>query len=289
MAVGDINLIAKINPYNDGFTGMVDAKQVIGGASNRLPDATMPALTGDVTTTAGAVATTIANSAVTLAKMANMATAALIYRKTAGSGAPEVNTLATLKTDLGLTGTNSGDQTITLTGNVTGTGTTSFATTIAAGVVTEAMQVLADNTTQDVSTTKHGYVPKAPNDTTKFLRGDATWAVPSSGGLTWSVITADQSAAINNGYICNKGTLLTLTLPGTAAVGSVIEVVGMNAGLWKVAQNASGVIHFGNQDTTTGVGGSISSVLTRDAVRLVCVVANNEWNVISSMGNITVT
>ncbi len=34
--------------------------------------------------------------------MANMATASLIYRKTASSGAPEVQTLATLKTDLGL-------------------------------------------------------------------------------------------------------------------------------------------------------------------------------------------
>lgn len=37
-----------------------------------------------------------------LAKLANMATASLYYRKTAGSGAPEVNTLATLKTDLTL-------------------------------------------------------------------------------------------------------------------------------------------------------------------------------------------
>lgn len=33
--------------------------------------------------------------------------------------------------------------------------------TIAAGAVTEAKQTLADNTTNDVSTTKHGYAPKA--------------------------------------------------------------------------------------------------------------------------------
>lgn len=71
-----------------------------------------PALTGDVTTSSGSVATTIATGAVSLAKMANMATSSLIYRKTAGSGVPEVNTLATLKTDLGLTGTNSGDLTL---------------------------------------------------------------------------------------------------------------------------------------------------------------------------------
>lgn len=67
-------------------------------------------------------------------------TATILYRKTAGTGAIEEQTLATLKTDLGLTGTNSGDQTITLTGNVTGSGTGSFATTIAAAAVTLAMQ-----------------------------------------------------------------------------------------------------------------------------------------------------
>jgi hypothetical protein len=96
-------------------------------------------LTGDVTGTGtGSFAATIAAAAVTLAKMANMATASLIYRKTAGDGAPEVQTLATLKTDLGLTGTNSGDQTITLTGDVTGSGVGSFAATIAAKAVTLA-------------------------------------------------------------------------------------------------------------------------------------------------------
>ncbi len=98
----------------------------------------MPALTGDVTSTIGTVSTTIANSAVTLAKMADVATSTVFYRKTAGTGAPEVQTLATLKTDLGLTGTNSGDQTITLTGDVTGSGTGSFAATIANDAVTFA-------------------------------------------------------------------------------------------------------------------------------------------------------
>jgi hypothetical protein len=63
--------------------------------------------------------------------MANVATGTVFYRKTAAAGAPEVQTLATLKTDLGLTGTNSGDQTITLTGDITGSGAGSFAATLA--------------------------------------------------------------------------------------------------------------------------------------------------------------
>ncbi|VTT98949.1 Uncharacterized protein OS=Bradyrhizobium sp. YR681 GN=PMI42_04878 PE=4 SV=1 [Gemmataceae bacterium] len=97
------------------------------------------ALTGDVTATGpGSAAATIAAGAVTLAKQADVATSTVFYRKTAGTGAPEVQALATLKTDLGLTGTNTGDQTITLTGDVTGSGTGSFAATIANDAVTYA-------------------------------------------------------------------------------------------------------------------------------------------------------
>lgn len=98
---------------------------------------------GDITVSGAGTTWTIDAGVVTLAKMANMATASLIYRKTAGAGVPEVNTLATLKTDLGLTGTNSGDQTITLTGDVTGSGTTSFAATIANNAVSLAKFVAA--------------------------------------------------------------------------------------------------------------------------------------------------
>lgn len=42
-----------------------------------------------------------------------------------------------------------------------------------------------DNTDLDVSTVRHGLVPKAPNNTTMFLRGDGTWA-------TLTVITEAQ-------------------------------------------------------------------------------------------------
>ena len=66
---------------------------------------------GDITVSGGGTAWAIDAGSVSLAKMANVATGTLFYRKTAASGAPEVQSFATLKTDLGLTGTNSGDQT----------------------------------------------------------------------------------------------------------------------------------------------------------------------------------
>ena len=63
---------------NAGGTAVVDVAT--------LPTAAMPALTGDVTTAGGALATTIANSAVTNAKLANMA-ASSIKGNTSGSPA----------------------------------------------------------------------------------------------------------------------------------------------------------------------------------------------------------
>src|SRR5207253_1597112 len=60
-------------------------------------------LTGNVTGSGtGSFAATISNSAVTLAKMADMATASFLGRNTAGTGVPEVLSMATAKTMLGL-------------------------------------------------------------------------------------------------------------------------------------------------------------------------------------------
>ncbi len=94
--------------------------------------------------------------------------------------------------------------------------------------------------------------------------------------------------AVNTGYTANNAALVTLTLPATAAFGSVIAVVGKGAGLWKIAQNASQTIHFGFVNTTTGTGGSLASTLQYDVVYLVCTTANTDFTVVQSIGNITV-
>lgn len=75
-----------------------------------------------------------------------------------------------------------GNQTITLSGDLTGSGATSIAATLANGAVSESKITLSDTTTLDVDITRHGLAPKAPNDTAKFLRGDGTWAVPPDTG-----------------------------------------------------------------------------------------------------------
>lgn len=42
--------------------------------------------------------------------------------------------------------------------------------------ITEGALLLSDVVTGDLSISKHGFCPKAPNDSSKFLRGDASWA-----------------------------------------------------------------------------------------------------------------
>ncbi len=112
------------------------------------------------------------------------------------------NTVATLNpsgdftadgviTGSNLSGTNTGDQTITLTGDVTGSGTGSFATTISSGAVDIAM--LSATGTPSAST---------------FLRGDNTWATPAGGGTVTSVSqTVPTGFTVSGSPVTTSGTL----------------------------------------------------------------------------------
>ena len=83
-------------------------------------------------------------------------------------------------------------------------------------LVTDANLTTTDITTNDVSTAKHGFAPKAPNDTAKFLRGDGTWAVPASGGLT-NFTEAEATAAPNDTVYVDSLTAAASTTNADAA------------------------------------------------------------------------
>lgn len=108
------------------------------GSGNLSSEATLgatrfPALTGDMTTPGGSLATTIANDAVTFAKMQNVTTDRLLGRDTAATGNPEELTVGG-----GLEFTGSGGiQRSALTGDVTASAG-SGATVIANDIVTNA-------------------------------------------------------------------------------------------------------------------------------------------------------
>lgn len=185
--------------------------------------------------------------------------------------------------------TNGGSAT-TLYVKESGTGNTGWAAHGGVGTgMTDPMTTIGDIIIRNGSnvTTRLG-IGSSGNVLT-VTGGVPVWAAPSGGGgITWTEVTGtSQSMAVDNAYIANNGSQVVLTLPTTAAVGKIVRVVGKGAGGWKIAQNASEIIHFGSADTTTGTGGYLESAHRRDAVELVCVVADTEWNVISSQGNIT--
>jgi hypothetical protein len=112
---------------------------------------------------------------------------------------------------------------IDLTGDVTTSGTA--ATTIAAGAVTESKIGLSDVTTDNVSITKHGFAPKAPNDATKFLDGTGAFSTPSAGSLSGSVnesqislsdITTDNVSSTAHGFAPKSPADATKFLNGAA-------------------------------------------------------------------------
>lgn len=104
----------------------------------------------------------------------------------------------------------------------------------------------------------------------------------------WSVISADQTAAINNGYFCDKAGTLALALPAVAAVGDIIEVSNINTATGtQFTQSAGMQIFISGTSTTLGATGTLTSSAVGDSLKLVCRVANTTWQAVSMIGSWT--
>jgi hypothetical protein len=115
---------------------------------------------------------------------------------------------------------------------------------------------------------------------TPCISSESTWIDQTSSPVT---LVPDRKYLVNNG-----ASLVTFSLPATAAFGTQIEIAGLSSGGWTLTQAAGQSINFGSKATTVGVGGSLSSSNQNDYVKLLCVTANTTWNVIGSIGNITI-
>ncbi len=111
-----------------------------------------------------------------------------------------------------------------------------------------------------------------------------------SASFAWNDVTGSTvTMAAYNGYVANDGaTLVTATLPTTAAFGSTIQVQGFGTGLWTIAQNAGQSIRFNAVSSTTGVTGTVSSTSRYDSITLLCVVADTTWIATLYTGNLSV-
>lgn len=126
--------------------------------------------------------------------------------------------------------------------------------------------------------------------TTSGTATTAVWTECINPQSNWiDVVTTPVNLISDRNYIADNGaTLTTFNLPLTAGFGTIIQIAGKSTGGWTIAQNAGQSINFGSLATTTGISGSLSSSNKNDYVRLLCTTANTTWNVISSIGNITI-
>lgn len=261
---GDFLFVGDITSYTDeqaqdAVGAMVDTSLVYVDATPLL---TRAALTGDVTAAQGSNATAIGNDKVltahilngnvTLAKMADIATSSLIYRKTAGSGAPEVNTLATLKSDLGLTGTNSGDQASIV--GITGT-KAQFDTAVSDGNIAYVGDALAGKLVGGAwkvfYTDGSGVITElALGGAGSYLQSNGptvipSWATPAGSGD----VTAAANFGVDNVIVRADG-----TAKGVQASGASIDDNGTLLTIAGAAGFAGLKLAAGTLMTTPGVG-----------------------------------
>lgn len=218
-------------------------RAIVAGDIPQLTGAQMPALTGDVTSTAGTAATTLAASGVTAGTYGSGSAVPVLTldakgRVTAASTAAVVSGSGTV-TSVGLS-----DLTglFTITGSpITTSGTLTLSALAsqaankflaspngAAGAPTMRAIVPADVPVFVASGASHaaGAVPDpgATAGTTRFLREDATWAAPAGGGASGAGVQhLPPSMGANYGFVANSSSLSTA--PAMTAVAGTVYYV----------------------------------------------------------------
>jgi hypothetical protein len=174
------------------------------------------------------------------------------------------------------------DANLTTIGNTSGTNTGDQ-------IISDATITTTDITTNNFSTTKHGFVPKGTN-VGNYLKDDGTWSTISAGGLTFfteAQSTASPNATVNvdslkaiasttnaDISIVPKGTgAFTLAIPNSLASGgnkrgaNAIDLqtyrtnaINVASGIAAFASgadnNANGItsVALGNSNTASGTG-----------------------------------
>lgn len=124
---------------------------------------------------------------------------------------------------------------VTDTRNLTINGTTANLSADRTFTVTDANLSTSDVTTNDVSITKHGFAPKAPNDSKKYLNGTGAW---SSLPIEIQLACSDETTALTAGT--SKITFRTPCAITVTAVRASLTTAQTSGSIFTVDINEGG-------------------------------------------------
>jgi hypothetical protein len=120
-----------------------------------------------------------------------------------------------------------------------------------------------------------------------------TTITATGGGLAWVDVTGTtQTMAVNTGYTADDGgSLITFTLPTSAAFGDTVIVQGKGSGLYKIVYGTGQNIIFGSVSSTATTG-NVASNKASDQIQIRCSTASLTapiFTVQNSQGTFAVT
>jgi len=272
---------ALLNPFTSSLQGLAPSSG--GGTSNFLrADGTWaapPLNAGTVTSVSVSTANGVSGSVAT-------ATSTPAITLTLGAITPSSVAASGAVSGSNLSGTNTGDQTIALTGDVTGSGTGTFAASIGANKVTNAQLATmgahtykGNNTgstanAADITPTQltadlnaftsslQGLTPASGGGTINFLRADGSWTTPGGGGTVTSVglsVPATSIFSATGSPVTATGTL-GLTTTGTS--GGVPYFSSTSALSSSAVLTANALVVGGGVGVAPAVLGSLGTTTT---------------------------
>lgn len=220
----------------------IDAGQLTG----TIAPARMPALTGDVTSTVNTVATTIANGAVSLAKMANLAANSVIGNPTGSAAVPTAVSMVSTAT-ASTVAFRDGNANVLVNNIIENAATTATA----AGTTT--LTVASAKTQQFTGSTTQTCV--LPNATTLTVGHSFIIINRSSGVVTLNM---------------NGGSLLQSMAANSVAIVTLINN-GTAAGTWDniyIAAGAGGTVSTVSVVSANGFAGTVANATSTPAITI---------------------